>query len=178
MVAHTTMILRGLRTHIGEWRTILKQQRQLLDSQDLNEYFAFYNNERAFNLRDEAIRGSVLRGETYMVAKNGRVIFCIEEVKTIMTDYPDHLIRQQVKTVAVPEYEGFDSRGRMINKRSHRCCIAMISHAEMLLSCHERNQFIPIEIQGRRQQGLHSISNRLVSSADTEDENPSKRPRL
>ena len=113
-----------------------------------------------------------------MVAKNGRVIFCIEEVKTIMTDYPDYLIRQQVNTVAVPEYEGFDSKGRMINKRSHRCCIAMISHAEMLLSCHERNQFIPIEIQGRRQQGLHSISNRLVSSADTEDENPSKRPRL
>jgi hypothetical protein len=178
MVAHTTMILRGLRTHIGEWRTILKQQRQLLDSQDLNEYFAFYNNERAFNLRDEAIRGSVLRGETYMVAKNGRVIFCIEEVKTIMTDYPDHLIRQQVKTVAVPEYEGFDSRGRMINKRSHRCCVATISHEEMLLLCHERNQFIPIDIQERRLK-LHSVRNRQVSSADIEEiESRSKRPRL
>ncbi len=150
-VANTTVVLRGLRDQLVGWQAIRQEQRQLLDSQDHDEYFVHRNNDRGFKLRDEETRESVLIGETYMVDKeSGSVILSTIEAKNILAEHPGYLIRRRVNTVPVPEYEGFDSSGRMIDSGSKRCCIATISHEEMLRVCHLRNQYVPIDIQARR----------------------------
>ena len=149
-VANTTAVLRGLRDQLVRWQAIRQEQRQLLDSQDHDEYFVHRNNDRGFRLQDEKTRESILRGETYMVdKKSGSVILSTTEAKNILAEYPGYLIRRRVNTVSVPEYEGFDSFGRMIDSGSKRCCIATISHEEMLRVCHLRDQYVPIDIQAR-----------------------------
>ena len=149
-VAITTLVLRGFRDQLVWWQAVRHQQRKLLDSQDLDEYFTHYNKDRMFKLQDKVARDSVLKGKSFMVDKeSGEVILIESDVKNLLAEYPGYHIRRRVNTVPVAEYEGFDTCGSMILSGSNRCYIATICHEEMLRVCHLRDQYVPIDIQAR-----------------------------
>jgi hypothetical protein len=143
------------------------EQRRLLQSQDLEEYFSHYNKNIGFTLRDEMTRTSVLRGDSFMVTNSGRVILTFLEAHTILRDYPGYLMRRRVKTVPWPEYDGFDFDGRMIDVGNRRCYLETIGRDEMQRICHERGQKVVPFYQAK----LHAHTS--VSRVDSDDEEKS-----
>jgi hypothetical protein len=178
-IAAKTKLLRALRTQIVAWRTLRIEQRQLLNSYDLEEYFAHRNNEAAFKARDQAIRVGIGYGDVFMISKTtGRVITSCAEATMFLLEYPGFLIRRRVETIQMPTYNGIDLNGRMEDTGDHRCLIKTLTYDEMVTRCNERNQLIP---DGVGPQDMNALAAEQVTNESGLDEfhsSASKRSRL
>jgi hypothetical protein len=90
---------------------------------------------------DQSIRDSILRGEVFMITlTSGRIVLTVTEAANMLSDYPGFEIHKIVQTTRRPEYDGFDSRGRMIDKCNNRCLIITLDHTEVQQYCHDHPQ--------------------------------------
>jgi len=176
VIAAKTKLLHALRIQIMAWRTLRIEQRQLLNSHDLEEYFAYRNNEAAFKTRDQTIRLSIGYGDVFMVSKKtGRVITSCAEATMFLLEYPGFLIRRRVETIPMPTYNDIDLKGRMVDTGDHRCFIKTLTYDEMVTRCNDRHQLIPDGV------GPQELNEEQVTHESGPDEfhgSASKRSRL
>jgi hypothetical protein len=183
-IATNTKLLCDLRVQIVAWKNLRIEQRYLLNSHDLTEYFAYRNDDTGFEKRDHDIRISIGRGDLFMVSsKSGRIITSCAEASMYLVEYPGFLIRNRVETIRMPSYNDIDTKGRMVDTGDHRCLIQTLTYGEMVQRCNNRHQTVP---DGGQPQDPDTLIDRHIieeseKSADSEqvDESASnKRSRL